>query len=288
MVLQERAVHPLEQEGEGFAVVAKNDRQLRKRVEHPAQDQPHHHDGGLYAEPEAGTGQGQAEIGELVDDRERRVQVDRYPEFLSLLQDRPVALVVKVGVAVVRMGVPSLEAQLLDATLQLSDGLFRLPGAQSGKAQVAGGVPVDGLRQLVVSIFRDRRRHLRLQHLGRRGGVRQDRHVDPHGVHGRDAGLVHVQKAVDQGVAEGLPEAGAVIDLPLAGLCVVNEAGVSRVGVDGIDVHLGSEVVLQIDLHSASALSVGSVAHWVAMLARMRSSISWPRVTSAYSSSPIR
>ena len=68
------------------------------------------------------------------------------------------------------------------------------------------------------------------------------------------------QDPVHQRVAEGLPVVGTVVYVPLACLSVVHEPGVSRVLVHGVDIHLGGEVVLQVDLHQNGAVSTAGSA----------------------------
>ncbi len=123
---------------------------LREGVEGARQDEAHHGGGRLDAEPEGGAGQRQAVGAQLGDHGRRGVQVDRHAELLGLGQDRPVALLVEERVAEVRVRLPALEAELLDAALELGDRAVDVLGVDGGVAGEAVGMRGHGGGQRVV------------------------------------------------------------------------------------------------------------------------------------------
>ena len=155
-------VDALHQERQALAVVPQHDLELRKGVEGAGEHQAHHGGGRLDAEAERGAGQGQTVGAQFRDHGSDRVQIDDDAQLLSLGQDGPVALLVDVGVAEVGVGLPTLEAQLLDGISpaparqprglwerarrnpSAGPGTFAMAAASSSLARRAMPVPMAG------------------------------------------------------------------------------------------------------------------------------------------------
>ena len=127
------------------------------------------------------------------------------------------------------MRLPALEAQLLDAALQLLAGLLGLLGAEGGVADEPVGIPGDGGGQLVVGLAGQLGGPRRLQLLDTRGRQRQHGHVDAGRVHGGDAPGADVEQLLEQGVRIGLGRVGLVVEAAVAGGRVAGQPRVAGV-----------------------------------------------------------
>ena len=89
------------------------------------------------------------------------MQIDGDVQLLALRQDGPVLRVIQVGVAEIGVGVPTFEAQLLDAALEFLDGVIHVLGSERRPAAEAIGILGDGGGQDVVGVLSYLHTHFR-------------------------------------------------------------------------------------------------------------------------------
>ena len=174
-------------------------------VEHTREHQPNALRRGLDGETPAG-GQQPRKIVQIVlvvglDDVGvgiRRVHVERHVEGGGALEDRPEPLVVEEQTAP-RQPVDhgALEAELVDAALELVGVGLRIRSRQRGETLEAIGIAVNRFLEAVVDVARDTNGGLGIELLGRRCGVAQHLDVDTALVHLAEAKLAQIVEAAD-------------------------------------------------------------------------------------------
>ena len=125
------------------------------------------------------------------------MQVERNVEPLGALVDRPEALVVEKGDAVLQpMHHGTLEPELGDAALELVGGRRRIGGRQRGEGGKPARVCLDGGMEPIVDAAGQIGSDVLRELLGRRRAVREHLDVDPDLVHLLDAQFTEIEQAL--------------------------------------------------------------------------------------------
>ncbi len=165
-----------------------------------------------------------------------------------LRQDGPEALVVEVDVAVVAVGLPADEAEVLDRPFELLDRRVHVPDGEGAVARVTVRMGGDGRGEGVVGFLGQLDALAGLEALDARRRERDHRKVDARLVHQLEPGLTQLEELVDDHVPVGLARPGKVVEPPVLAHRVVAELREVLVGVERVHPALGGEVDFEVDL----------------------------------------